>query len=223
LTARTILRYNGLTSTLGQANHALILPIRRRIPMKHAFTASLVTVVALCGLTTPAQAQMPLSGNLSGDGVLTPVSPNVFHQVVTIEGDDALFGAFTGQSSSDIDFSDLSHLVLSNGMLTETFADGTLSGTSDGTGMVTTPGNGTFEADVLFTGGTGSFAGATGEAHITATFVRTSATTVEVSGSYVGALVPEPGALLLLTGLSLSSSPFLLRLRRKTGREPQRL
>jgi hypothetical protein len=177
----------------------------------------LLALVALCGLVVPAQAQMPLSGTVSGDGTLTPQSQFVFRQDFEVDGDDTLLGPFTGQSSALIDFSDLSHLVLSNGMFTETFQQGTLFGTVSGSGAVTSPGNGTFENDYVFTGGTGLFAGAAGTATTLGTFIRNSPTTFTATGSYVGSVaVPEPGAAALLAGFCFSGLGLAYRrLRRR--------
>src|SRR5215470_14812875 len=65
--------------------------------LKHALALPLFALVALCGLSVPAKAQISISGTVSGDGVFTPISPNVVHQVVTGEGDDTRYGSFTGQ------------------------------------------------------------------------------------------------------------------------------
>jgi hypothetical protein len=58
----------------------------------------------------------------------------------------------------------------------------------------------------VFTGGTGIFAGATGDAAVTGTITSTSATTESISGTYTGnltAATPIPAALpLFATGLS---------------------
>jgi len=169
--------------------------------MRHSITPFLVPLV-MAGLAIPVQAGMiAISGTFEGDSTLTPTnSPGVFTQSFTGDGDDTTFGAFTPTSQSTIDFSKPPSITISDGMLTETFAKGTLFGTSSGSGTANGQGSATFTIDFAITGGNGIFAGYTGEATLTGTITQTSATTESISnGSYTGSLTtPEPSTLILL-------------------------
>jgi hypothetical protein len=87
---------------------------------------------------------------------------------------------------------------------------------SSGSGTTTGNGTGTFEIEIEFTGGTGLFAGATGQETVTGTFVSTGPTTGAITGSYVGTLssVPEPGGLALLTPAHAVGAVVLVRAQR---------
>lgn len=162
--------------------------------------ASRFLVLATLGLlAVPAEADT-ISGSFEGVGVLTPTqTPGVFEQDFTGVGEDTALGPFTTQSHSTVDFSLPPDLVFSEGMVSLTFAQGTLLGTSSGTGTASGLGTATFEVALVFTGGTGLFAGATGGATITGTIVSTGPTTNRVTASYDGSLtlIPEPGSLTL--------------------------
>jgi len=80
-------------------------------------------------------------------------------------------------ATSTVDFSDPPTLVISDGTLTETFLSGTLFGTSSGSGTASGLGTATFTIDFVITGGTGIFAGYTGEATLTGVITQTSPTT----------------------------------------------
>src|SRR5262249_50736499 len=106
------------------------------------------------------------------------------------------------------------------GMATLIFSAGTLFGTSSGRGTVSGLGTATFEVDLVFTGGTGLFTGATGELTITGTIVSTGPTTNHVTASYVGsvAAVPEPSSLTLFALGAATGVGVLVRARgRKKG------
>ena len=103
------------------------------------------------------------------------------------------------------------NILVSDGTFVETFADGTLEGTTSGTGTANGQGLATFTGDLVFTGGTGIFAGDTGDATVTGTLTRTSPTTVAVNATYTGVLVPEPSAWALLATVVVG---FGLRRRR---------
>jgi len=157
-------------------------------------------MVVMGGLFVPVQGGS-ISGTISGDSTLTPKgTPGVFVQNFTGDGDDTTYGAFTPVSQSTIDFSKPPTILISDGMFTETFSKGTLFGTSSGNGTASGAGTATVMIDFVFTGGTGFFAGATGEATFTGTITTTSPTTESITGSYVGELsiVPEPSTLTLL-------------------------
>jgi hypothetical protein len=168
--------------------------------VRHSITTALVALVATGGLVLPVQGGS-ISGTISGDSTLTPTgTPGVYVQNFTGDGDDTTDGAFTPASQSTIDFSKPPAIVISNGMFSEAFAQGTLFGTSSGSGTAHGNGTATVTIDFIFTGGTGHFAGATGEATFTGTITSTSPTTESITGSYVGTLsvVPEPSTLALL-------------------------
>jgi len=170
--------------------------------MRRSITAPLVVLVALGGLVVPAHAGS-IAGTLSGDATLTPTgTPGVFTQNFTGEGDDSnpLLGSFTVQATSFIDFSNLPNIIIRSGTVSETFSQGTLFGTSTGSGTASGMGTAAVTLDFVITGGSGFFAGATGEVTVMATITSTSATTESVTGSYAGSLssVPEPSTLALL-------------------------
>ena len=168
--------------------------------MVRSFVASLIALVTMAGIAVSVSAG-PISGTLSGDATLTPTgAPGVFTQNYTGDGNDTTFGSFTVQSTSTVDFSHPTNVVISDGMFTETFSAGILFGTTSGEGTASGVGTATFTADVVFTGGTGLFAGATGGATGLQMLMTTGPTTVSGSGTYVGtlSLVPEPSSLALL-------------------------
>jgi hypothetical protein len=167
--------------------------------------AAVLGVIALMAPSAVRADSVTIAGTFGGDSTLTPTgTPGVFIQNFTGDGTDTTFGAFTPSSQSTIDFSGAPSILISNGTLTETFADGMLEGTSSGSGTASGHGTATFAIDFLITGGTGIFAGDTGEATLTGTITQTSPTTESISGSYTGSLTtaPEPSSQLLLgTGL----------------------
>ncbi len=159
--------------------------------MRRSITVPLVVLVALGALVVPARAGS-ISGDISGDTVLTPISPNVFLQTFTGEGDDTVLGSFTMQSQSTVDFSNPLDIIISNGTCSQTYSEGVLFGISSGDGTTTGMGTGTFEIEITFTGGTGLFAGATGEVTVTGTEASTGPGTGAITGSYVGTLSTSP-------------------------------
>ena len=185
--------------------------------MRRPITATLVALVVMGGLVVPIQGGQ-ISGTFEGDSTLTPASPpGFFVQTFTGEGDDTIFGSFTAQSQSLIDFSNSPNILL-NGMLFEIFPQGTLFGTTSGSGTASGHGTATVTVDFVITGGTGLFAGDTGEATLTATLTSTSTTTESITGSYSGSLslVPEPSSLALLApSLAVGAVVVVRRRRRK--------
>jgi hypothetical protein len=168
--------------------------------MMRYVAGSLIALVSMIGLTEPLRAGL-ISGTLTGGSTLTPTgTPGVFIQNFTGSGNDTLFGSFTASSDSTIDFSTPPNIGISSGSFLETFGGGTLFGTSSGSGTASGTGTAAVTIDLLFTGGTGLFAGDTGNATITGTITTTGPTTESFSGTYSGSLttVPEPGYLLLL-------------------------
>src|SRR4051812_7059156 len=100
--------------------------------MRRPITATLAVLVVTGGLVAPARGGM-VSGTLTGDSTLTPTgTPGVFVQVLIGEGTDTTFGLFAHDSQSTIDFSSPPDIVISGGTFLETFAQGTLFGTSSG-------------------------------------------------------------------------------------------
>ena len=124
----------------------------------------------------------------------------VYTQSYTGDGADATFGSFSVQSTSTVDFSNPPEIAFSNGMFTETFSEGELFGTSAGDGTASGHATATATLDLVFTGGTGLFAGATGEATVDQMLTLTSPTMVSGAGTYAGTLttIPEPSSLALL-------------------------
>ena len=174
-----------------------------------ALTARHTMVIALlmmAGFAVPVHASTMITGTFNGDATLTPTStPGISIQNFTGDGDDTTYDSFTPTSQSTVDFSSPPNITISDGTFTETFSQGKLFGTSSGSGTADGNGTATFTLDFVFTGGTGLFAGATGDATATATITATGATTELITGSYIGSLTtatPLPAALpLFATGL----------------------
>lgn len=190
--------------------------------MRRLLTAIWIPLVIMGGLAVPARGAIMISGTFDGDSTLTPTgTPGVYMQNFTGDGDDTTFGAFKPTSTSTIDFSNPPTILISDGMLAETFSQGTLFGTDSGSGTGNGKGSAAVTIDFVITGGTGLFAGATGEATITATITQTSATTESISnGSYTGSLttVPEPSTLVLWTGVIAAAAVVLRQRPRSTAR-----
>ncbi len=166
--------------------------------MSFGIVASFAVAMGL--LVAPAQAGT-IAGTFDGNSILTPTStPGVFIQNFTGDGDDTTFGPFTASSQSTIDFSNRPHIAVSNVMLLETFANGTLFGTGSGSGTANGQGTALFTSDFIITGGTGLFAGNTGKVTITGTISQTGPTTEGINASFTGSLnAPEPSTLILTT------------------------
>ena len=171
-----------------------------------ALIAPLLLLAATVCLIVPAYAGS-IEGSFDGTATLTPTNtPGVFIQNFMGDGTDNRFGAFDVTSMSTVDFSNPPHIVITDGMLTQTFSDGTLFGTGSGTGMGNGQGMATFMVDFVITGGTGIFAGDHGEAMITGDITQTGPLTEAISNArYTGTLVtPEPSSLgLLFLGASM--------------------
>jgi hypothetical protein len=189
--------------------------------LRYTITTFLVALVTMGDLVVPVQGGN-ISGTISGDSTLTATgTPGVFVQNFTGDGDDTTFGTFTPTSQSRIDFSKPPAILISNGMFLETFSQGTLFGTSSGSGTANDMGSATVAVDFVFTGGTGLFTGAKGEATITGTITTTSPTTESINGSYIGTLsvVPEPSSLaLLVTAIAVGAVSAVCKRRREAMR-----
>jgi hypothetical protein len=159
-------------------------------------------MVLLAAVAIPLHASQ-LSGNYDGVGTLTPTGmPGIFIQDLTGNGVDAFFGAFTIGGESTVDFSNPPLIVVTGGMVTLAFSNGTIFGTTSGEATITGQGMATFEGDYSIIGGTGPFTGVTGDIAVSGTITRTSPTTEDITASYQGSITPEPSTLLLLaTGL----------------------
>ena len=160
-----------------------------------------ILCLALAVFVVPVHAGT-LAGSFGGNATLTPTgSPGIFMQNLSFGGTDENFGAFAGSSQSTVDFSQPPQISVSNGMLSQSFAQlGSLFGTTTGSGIADGHGGATFTADFVITGGTGIFTNAVGEATVTGTITRTSPTTDTVDASYRGSftVVPEPSTVALL-------------------------
>ena len=182
---------------------------------RSAATALTLLTVSIAWLAVPAQAGS-LSGMFDGTATLTPTStPSVYTQNFTGDGTDNTYGAFDVSSMSTVDFSAPPNIVFTNGMLTETFMNGSLFGTGSGNGTANGHGMATFAIHFVIAGGTGFFTGFHGEANITGDITQTGPLTEAISNaSYTGRLVtPEPSSLMLLgLGVTLGSR-FLARWR----------
>jgi hypothetical protein len=164
--------------------------------MSRLVTLHLVALLVVFGIITPVQAAL-ISGTFDGTSTLTSTAtPGVFVQNFTGDGSDTTFGAFTPTSQSTIDLSKPLKITISNVMFTDTFTQGTLIGTGSGSGTASGHGTATFTLDFVITGGTGLFAGATGDVTLTGTITQTGPTTVSITnGSYTGTITPESGSL----------------------------
>jgi hypothetical protein len=168
----------------------------------------LIVLVVLASFVTSSLANtINISGTFDGDSTFTPTAnTGVYAQSFSGEGEDTTYGSFTSSSQSTIDFSSPPTIAISDGMFLEKFSEGTLFGVSSGNGTASGLGTATVTLDFIFKGGTGLFAGDTGEITVTETITRTSPTAATISnGSYTGTLItatPLPAALpLFATGL----------------------
>jgi len=161
----------------------------------------LIALTALASFATSSHANtINISGTFDGDSTLTlTANPGVYAQSFSGDGDDTTYGSFTPTSESTVDFTNPPTITISDGTFLETFGQGTLFGVSSGSGTASGHGTATVTLDLIFKGGTGLFAGDTGEVTLTETITSTSPTTETISdGSYAGTLItttPLPAAL----------------------------
>jgi hypothetical protein len=183
-------------------------------PSAHRLYTLLLFAVMLI-LIAPAYAGS-ISGTFDGNATLTPTGmPGVYIQNFVGDGTDTMFGEFDVTSMSTVDFSNPPNIVITDGMLLETFGEGTLFGTGSGTGTANGHGMATFMIDFVITGGTGIFAGDHGEAMIKGDITQTGPLTETISNaSYTGTLVtPEPSSLGLLFLRASAGFRFLAKRR----------
>ena len=168
--------------------------------MIRSLAAILFALVMMGGLAVSAQADsVAVSGNVTGTTTLTDTSnPAVFDASFTGSGVDAMSGPFTATNTSMFTFTSLTTFTES-GTWTDVFAGGTVFGTFSGMGSTAT--GGVITLFNLITGGTGAFAGETGETTVTGTTTSTGV----FSGTYTGFVTtPEPSSLaLMLAGIGL--------------------
>jgi hypothetical protein len=192
-----------------------LTPINYLHTGRSAATALALLLFSIAWLAVPARAGS-LAGSFDGTATLTLTpKPGVFVQNFTGDGTDNTYGAFDVSSTSTVDFSSPPNIVISNGMLTETFMKGKLFGTGSGSGTANGHGMATFTIDFVITGGTGIFEGDHGEATITGDITQTGPLTEAISnGTYTGNLVtPEPSSLMLLGAGFMLGSRFLAKRR----------
>ena len=185
--------------------------------MIRSLAAALSALVMMAGLAVSAHADTtPVSGTLTGNTTLTPTSnPAVFDSSFTGSGIDSVFGAFTTTNTGTLTFTSLTTFI-TGGTFMDVLAGGTLFGTFSGMGSTTATGSESTTVDI-FTGGTGAFAGDTGEATVTGTGTPTGTFTSAFSGTYTGFITtPEPSSLvLILAGIGLLPS-----MRKRLGGRP---
>jgi len=173
--------------------------------MIRSLAATLFALVMMGGLAVPVQADStPTSGTLQGNSTLTSTGDLcgcVFDSNFIGSGVDTVSGSFTA-SNMGIDIFSSSTSFTSSGTFIDVFAGGTVFGTFTESGTVS--GDTTaVTIDTVTTGGTGVFAGDTGEGIVTGT--NTSTNTPMFNGTYTGFITtPEPSSLaLMLAGIGL--------------------
>jgi PEP-CTERM motif len=183
----------------------------------HMFAAALLMMGALA---LPAQADtITSSGTVTGISTLTgTANPAVFDSNFIGAGLDTVSGYFIAANAGTTTFTSLT-MFTASGTFTNVFAGGTLFGTFTESGTVTGTNTSTETIHAVITGGTGMFAGDTGQSTNTGTSRVTSPTTALFTGSYTSSImtVPEPSSLaLMLAGIGLLP---LMRKRLARGRQ----
>jgi hypothetical protein len=153
-----------------------------------AFAALSALLLALLGaVVAPAEA-VDLVATGTGTAIGAPTAdPNIYTVTVIVEGQSALLGKFRARAHH---FTDLSTNTFVDGVITFEGAQGRLFGTYEGTESPTgSPDTITIAGAVTFLGGTGRFAGATGDA--------TFSGVLHIIGISPGGLVRETVTLVL--------------------------
>ncbi|HEV8074809.1 MAG TPA: PEP-CTERM sorting domain-containing protein [Candidatus Acidoferrum sp.] len=187
--------------------------------MIRSLAATLFALVMMGGLAVSAQADsIPTSGTITGNSTFT-VTANpclcVFDSNFTGSGVDTLSGNFTSTNMGTLIFSSPT-MFTSSGTFIDVFAGGTVFGTFTETGTATGATTSTSTLDTMITGGTGMFAGETGESIVIGTNDTTKSPMF--TGTYTGFITtPEPSSLaLMLAGIGLLP---LMRKRLAQGRQ----
>jgi hypothetical protein len=187
--------------------------------MIRSLSATFLGLVAIAGLAVTARADI-FSGTIAGDDTLTPTGTTGVY-VVNFSGSgvDANFGLFTATSTDKGDFSHPPNIVISDGMFSEVFLGGSLFGVSSGSGTANGTGAASLTLDYVVQGGSGDFAGDTGNIAVTGTLTTSGPTTGAFSGNYSGTLTaaPEPSVFVPLAPIVLG----LLWRTRARRRSPQ--
>ena len=189
--------------------------------MIRSLAATFFALVMMGGLAVPAQANsIPTSGTVTGNSTLTATADLfVFDTNFIGSGVDSVSGKFTGTNMGTDTFNPSFTMFTTSGTFIDFFAGGTVFGTFTGNGTVTVTVTGATTSIVLNTvqtGGTGIFAGDTGESTVIGT--STSSNNPMFTGTYTGFITtPEPSSLtLMLAGIGLL--PFM-RKRLAPGRQ----
>jgi hypothetical protein len=186
--------------------------------MIRSLAATLFALVVMASLAVPVQADtIAISGTLMETITFTATANlAVFVGSATGSGVDSVLGAYTTTSSGPLTFSSPTAFT-NSGTFVDVFAGGTLFGTSSGNGTQT--GNtSTGTTNVVITGGTGIFAGDTGQSTLTGTCTGTGPTTCSFTGTYTGSITtPEPSSLALM----LAAIGFVPLIRNRLARGRQ--
>ena len=168
--------------------------------MIRSLAAIVITLVILGALAVPVRADTKFdSGTIMSTATLTPAGIGVFDVSSTGSGIDFLSGHFTTTTTYTITFTSPFTDIFS-GSFVDVFSQGTTFGTFAGIGTLTT-----FTDVTVITGGTGIFAGDTGQFIVIGTSTQTSPTTTSSTSAYTGFVkTPEPRSLaLMLAGIGL--------------------
>jgi hypothetical protein len=174
--------------------------------MIRSLAATLFALVMMGALAVPVQADStPVSGTLTGNSTLTATANPclcVFDSNFTGSGIDSESGPFTTTNMGTVIFSSPT-MFTGSGTFIDVFAEGTVFGTFTETGTVTGATTSTITLDTVNTGGTGIFAGDTGESVVIGTNDTTKSPMF--TGTYTGFITtPEPSSLaLMLAGIGL--------------------
>ena len=132
-----------------------------RGPLSAFAALSALLLVLLGAVVAPAEADS-LDATGTGTAVGVPTAdPNIYTVTVIAEGQSDLLGKFRVRAHH---FTDVSTNTFLDGVITFEGAHGRLFGTYEGSELPTGPDTLTIAGTVTFLGGTGRFAGATGEA-----------------------------------------------------------